>query len=382
MIARQSIFAGLLLGVLVMASPAWGQSRLEDQKQLKKAQESHKAGRSGEAYKVLTALLKRRPDDVDAQRLMGHVAARLARYDQARQALIFAFSRGRLTEDVVGRLIEIDRKHPGGASLSSLLRFMTVLSPKDKAWQLLLAGTLKAEGRSREALPLIDGLLKSEPQDPDLHVRRGNTLLDLDRKQEAALAFEMAWTLGLEKAELAKLLGRLWRQLGQADAALRWLEKAQVLSRGSAPKLILERAHVLLEDGDEAGAEALLKAMPELKEKPLQQRRLRLEGRLYQQRGQMEEALKRWQQSYDLGDRDPSLVSLLGAQAFNAKKYKKAWPLMLQALKDRPKDARLRRSLVFCALKCGKKDAAREQIVGYIERFGLDEAIRKLITKL
>lgn len=94
-----------------------------------------------------------------------------------------------------------------------------------EAWACL---ALDAEARAswQEALDALDNLLRLQPQQAPLILRRGECLLRLNRTQQALAAFDAAVKLDRNFADAWSARGNLLRELGQLEEAARCFHEA------------------------------------------------------------------------------------------------------------------------------------------------------------
>ncbi len=160
----------------------------------------HQRGMLAEAEKFYTAILKARPDHVDALRLLG-----LLRQQQG-------------DNDEAMRLI--------GAALK--------LSPRSFEVLCNFAGILFALGRHEEALASYDQALAITPDHPETLYNRGTVLLNLGRNEEALAAFDRALAHNPDHPEILVNRGTALSQLERAEEALEMFDKVLAIDPGHA----------------------------------------------------------------------------------------------------------------------------------------------------
>ena len=153
------------------------------------------AGRTEEALAPARMAVEQRPDDARALCMLGSVLIHMERFAEA--------------EEVLGRALKIDPDH--------------------KCSRREMAHMLRMQGRHREALEAYRALLEIYPSYPLAYFYIGNTLVQLQRYEEAVEPLSKALTMTRAAtsvtAELPKpvlvhvLLGTALRELGRTGAA-------------------------------------------------------------------------------------------------------------------------------------------------------------------
>jgi len=102
-------------------------------------------------------------------------------------------------------------------------------------------------GRLHQALAVVQEAIRLDPGNPLARYERASMLLDMSRPKEALEELLALRDLAPREAPVHALLGRVYRQLGHADRALRSLAAALALSPpdadASGVKAALERVH-------------------------------------------------------------------------------------------------------------------------------------------
>ena len=150
------------------------------------AAEHHKEGRLKEAEQLYRRVLRQRPRNVDAMRLLASIALKAGRADEAEQLLERAIS---VAPDFVAALLDL-----------GLLR--------------------KEQDRFAEALECFDRAIALEPNDPKAHFQRGATLAPAALTHEAIEAYQKC--LALRPTHVGALLGlgHLLKAVGRYDEAV------------------------------------------------------------------------------------------------------------------------------------------------------------------
>ena len=158
------------------------------------AAEHHKEGRLKEAEQLYRRILRQRPRNVDAMRLLASIALKSGHADEAEQLLERAIS---VAPDFVAALLDL-----------GLLR--------------------KEQDRFAEALECFDRAIALEPNDPKAHFQRGATLAPAALTHEAIEAYQKCLALRpthvgalLGLGHLLKAVGRYEEAVASYDACIR-----------------------------------------------------------------------------------------------------------------------------------------------------------------
>lgn len=197
---------------------------------LRQAGALYAAGEWQGAEKLCASILQLDPQQFDAIRLLGIIAAQT---NQAPKAL-----------DLLGRFVAARPDDPAAHSnygnvLKLLERFDEALQSYDRALQLKAdhveahgnrAHLLLALGRFNEALQSYDRALLLKPDYLEAHSNRGNALLALGRFHEALESYQRALLLKPDHAQAHNNRGSALEALGRLDEALLSYERVLRLS--------------------------------------------------------------------------------------------------------------------------------------------------------
>jgi len=371
------LIAAVLIHAFSVCSPALAE---ENTTELRHAQKLYDDGKYQEAALALEEICKRQPTLADAHRLLGHAYYKLGRTDDARRALAQAVAHGRLTTDVLARLVQIDRQQNRNASLLAGLRLLMLIDSEDRAWDILYADDLESSGASAEAEHVYRRIIEDDPARGDVFVRLGNLYLRQHRNQEAAVAFVTACHLGESSPGLPKTIAELWFNAGDRRQALLWYERTLKLHDAPPESLLLRRAELLLwaEEFDRAEAAAL--PLAESSNRGLASKALLLLGQVAMQRNRPEEAVAHWEQAVQAGIAEPGILEFLGSHCFNSGQYGKAAGHLERRLTTGGPDKTLLRYLTISLIRSGEHERAKAAIETYLEHYGLDESAEQLIS--
>lgn len=225
-----------------------------------------RAGRLADATAIARQVLKAAPKDGYALHLLGTIAGRGNKLDEAARHLIRAAEL--LPNEPVVHLDLGTALHGLGRSAEAVEAYGRAarLSPNLVSAHMGLGNALKAQRRFEEALAAYRRVVELAPGSADGFANLGEVLKGLDKAEEAIAAYQMAIERNPRLADVHNALGiLLWRdgQLANALASLRralqikpdWVEVHQIIGR-----LLLEdeRAHEA-----EAPFRVVLRSMPD-----------------------------------------------------------------------------------------------------------------------
>ncbi|MEM1452380.1 MAG: tetratricopeptide repeat protein, partial [Planctomycetota bacterium] len=245
MIRSLRTLAAALVAAVALSGVASSQTEglTPDQaRRLERAQADQRDGRHGDAVRALEALGEERPDLADVPRLLAFSYHELGRTDDARAAAVRAIGLGRLTSDVLARLVQIDRGRGDVLAALDAVRLLTVLDAGDPSWRRYAAELLAETGLLSAAESIYRQAVSISPADAQSWLGLGNVLASSGRVRSAASAYETAWILGERTATLAEGIAALEQRDGDLASSVRWLEHAETLESDASGRRALRRA--------------------------------------------------------------------------------------------------------------------------------------------
>ena len=116
------------------------------------------------------------------------------------------------------------------ATAAERFRAALVAQPDDIRIPLLLAECLTRVGKPEEAVPFLQGCLKSDPDSLDALVALGQICLDLQQYENSRHLFERAARLDPQSREACFGLATAWARLGDAEKAKREMDRFKGLA--------------------------------------------------------------------------------------------------------------------------------------------------------
>lgn len=187
---------------------------------------------------------------------------------------------------------------------------MRAAADYDIARQQFRSGDLKT------ALATIDRVVAADPEVPHGHSLRGRILLEYSRNDEALAAFDTAIAIDDQEVETHYHRGIALERLGRLDDA-REAYLASATLDPSSHEAILAVAEILIEQGDDAGARALLESREEYRWVAGFRQTL---GHVAMMRGDVDQAIHLFGEAVTLDPKDPSFrEDLMRAQLVGGK---------------------------------------------------------------
>jgi tetratricopeptide (TPR) repeat protein len=256
----ESLDAWLWLGIAVSQRADWQAAELAYRAALKIEPASVSTGlglvgvllrrEQGEAaLEMAGGLLALRREDARVWNAIGWAQLLLGKLDAARQAFQQGASLAPWNADSHIGLVRVARARKDAAGTTVALRALTHIDPKNRSWQLDLAGAYYAEGRFSRTLSTAQRILDSSPDHGDAMLWKGGALYALGRTREAIAAL----TKGLAGTSERAVLG--WTWLGNAYYDLKLYPEAIAAYRSGVAlekpgeSFVRARLGIALKDG-------------------------------------------------------------------------------------------------------------------------------------
>jgi tetratricopeptide (TPR) repeat protein len=344
-----------------------------------RAQRSYDAGRYAGSVSILRALHARGGGDGATFALLGHGLYALEKPKEARAAFVEALARGRLSSDVVLRLVEIDRARGDPVAVLEGLRLAGLLLPDDERLPLAAADAAVDAGRLDEAESAYRRVLDRTPDAADVFLRLGNLYLKQQRHDDALVAFRTADALGATGA--TRLVAELYLACDDYQAAAAAYERMLAEEAGDA-ELELRCAELELAAGDRDAAVRHGAHVAATASGAVAGRARVLLGRAKLAGGDTDGAMGEFEKALEAGEGGTELHVLLGMHFHRAGEHARAVKHLRAALKDGGPDRARQTALVESLLALDDVDAARQETVRLIESFGIDERVERLVARL
>lgn len=350
----------------------------EDAATLQAAQQAINDDKPNDAVQPLLDLQDKYPTAGEIPRLLTHAYFDLGQHDFARKSAVDAIKTGQLTSDVLARMAQIDDQRDDQIALLNVVRLLTVIEPDSLSWRTTYGDLLLATGATSQSVAVFEKLVKQNPDSHRLHARLGNAQLKSQLLKDAIVSLETAWHMGSTQSKLPLAIAGAWSQLGDDRQAASWLERAN--SSNPDPKVSLQLAHKLVEVGENDRAELLLKQLVESPTAEIKADAHLILGTLSMAGDDQTTAASHFQQAVELGKDSLKLRKLLGAYHYNRSEHAEAIKHLAAVARLDESDEASHGFLIRSLIAKGDKADAREQLGRYVERHGLSENAKKLVS--
>lgn len=212
------------------------------------------ANELGVAERALRDILKRRPTDVAAIRMLAEVAARIGRYQDAENLLARCLELAPGFTAARHNFAAVLHRHNKPLEALAEVERLLAADPGSASYQLLKAAILGRVGEYAGAAALYEAVLADYPTQPKIWMSYGHTLKTLGRQAEAVAAYRKC-------VELQPSFGEAWWSLANlktvrfADADLAVMRRE--LARPDLPREDLLHLHYALGKAlEDAGEDA------------------------------------------------------------------------------------------------------------------------------
>ncbi len=194
------------------------------------------------------------PDFLRAHKNLGLLAFQDGNYEVAQKTLNTSIALGDTDGRTYGMLGYCLQNTDKFLSAESAYRLALMAEPDNKDWKILLAQSLLAQEKNREAHSLFSELMVDSPDDVTFWLAQANSYLGLGEPERAATNFEIVRRMGKATAESLHLLGDIYMNKQILDLALEAYLEAIDMDPKQSPKSPLRAAETMTNYGayDEA----------------------------------------------------------------------------------------------------------------------------------
>ncbi|RMD85592.1 MAG: tetratricopeptide repeat protein [Candidatus Dadabacteria bacterium] len=185
----------------------------------------------------------------------------------------------------------------------ALFRESLKLNPRNLTAAYNLAGVLAVEKREKEAISLLEGIVKERPKDAGIFERLGDLYFGTEDIESAKKYYEKSLAINGDNSKLAVKLGAIYLLKGNLSKAEKMYKKAVKLSP-TDPSALENLGGILLANGKPK--EAIRAAKRALQLSPSSNAYITL-GSSYEETGNLKEALISFKKAQALGDNSEKL---------------------------------------------------------------------------
>ncbi len=200
---------------------------------------------NSEAQKWYLSAIRKFPSYLRAHKNLGLVYYQTGDNARAVESLSKAVQLGDRTPQTVGLLGLCHLNAENWLAAESALRQAVVLAPKNSQWQSALLRVFFNSEQYEAALSMVNRALPGKADDDKLWLMKGRALMELNRPDEATIAFETLRHLGKASPEILEILGALYMDQEKANAALSAYLAAARASKKLKGSSVLRTANLL-----------------------------------------------------------------------------------------------------------------------------------------
>lgn len=329
-----------------------------------------------EAQRELIKAVAKYPNYLRAWKVLGFAQMRDSKFTSAVESLSEVISIGGADAQTYGFLGLAHAQGGNFASAETAFRFVMMMDPRDDRWSQLLADSLSRQAKYAESISLIDGLIAKDRNNVELWKMQAYAYANMGDTEKASTNFEIIDRLGGSDYNTLATLGTIYfndklytlsvdaylRAMAQKDRGdheavlsianrlasrsaydeasrlIQGIETAyaDTLTKDSKVDMLKLRARLAVASGANEQQIALLQEV--VKANPLDGDALIQLARHFQSKGEIEQAIFRYEQAA----RNPEFAAdakILHAQLLsNSQRYDEAEPLLEAALNIERRD--------------------------------------------
>lgn len=179
-------------------------------------------------------------------------------YGSCARAFGKAISLGQIDETSYGMMAVSLLKSGKVLGAETAFRQAIMMNPNEKQWVMGLAQCFFQSQRFDDAVVLLDGLIKDEPNNAAYWLNQGNAYLGLKQPDMAGRNFQIAGQLGGGTVGSTNTLGDIYVNGGLSDVAVPTYLKALTLGEQASPDRGIRAAKLMTGRGDIESAKILL----------------------------------------------------------------------------------------------------------------------------
>lgn len=263
-------------------------------------------GRLEEAVVSYQRALRKFPGFLRVYQFLGKLEVRRGNFAAAMPHFVRTLELGGGNGDIYGLMGYCHLAMENSSSALVAYRQALLYQPDSLDWKRGLAQALFSAGQAREAVGVLDELIKARPDEAELWLYQANAFLTLGEMDAVAANWEAVRRLDKATPEMLAQLGDLYMNEGLPDLAFARYESALAASAGTGAKVPLRIAEILVTRGERDRAETYLAALRERFRGRLSEAEelqvLALSGSLAEARGDLEGAERAF---LSIVERDP-----------------------------------------------------------------------------
>lgn len=372
----------IILFTALVCLDTHGDFTKEDAEKVMQAQKAAGNGQHTRAIQILNEVKKRYPNEPDLPRLLTHSYYELEQFNAARKAAVEAIGLGRLSNDMLTRLVQIDQQLGRRLSMLQTVRLLTITDPSNSDWHLLLAGMLMENNQYAEAEAIYRKLGPKSKNQAELWSHIGQAQYKQEQYSNAVISFETAWRMGHRTQTIARQLAGLYQRLGDSEMALNWIEKTLSMMDQIDHQLQLQQTQLLLSIGESDRARTIAQQLVKVNDNSIAGQAAVVLSYIALQKQETQRAIEAINSAESFGVYESRLNSALGKLYFNNKEYTKAGKRFAKHAQQNPEDETHSMLAVRAFLLAKDIKNTESQLQNYIAEFGMDAQAREIIQQM
>ena len=196
---------------------------------------------------------------------LGKAYARLGEWELARPALIRVLELGGNDPDTYGLLAYAHGQAGDYYSSEFAYRMAILLDPSTPDWKVELARTLVKQRKFVEAVPLLDALIESDPENPAFWLQQANAFKEQGLPRKAMENYELVDQMGKSTPDSLNRLGLVYMTEGLSDLAVDAFTRALQANPDAPLAPAIQASRLLAFNGELDAAGTLLNAIESLR---------------------------------------------------------------------------------------------------------------------
>ena len=323
--------------------------------ELSRAIELREAGKYKEAQEWLGKVIERDSKNSEALSLLSQVLLLDKKEAEAEKALTAAASINSELPSVYRNQARLLLKQSKTAEALEKAQLGCGQSPEDSESLLVLAACLGANQRDLEALPIIEKILKAEPNYAEAYANRALIKLRAKDTTGAIEDAEMTVSLKPHLTQMWQLLSSLHYQANNLSDAIEALRRAHK-NEPENTAFMIQLGEFLRQDNKASEAITILEQATELA--PKEANVWTNLGVAFQQEKRIADAKIAYEKALALNPKSAAIASNLGAMAKEAEEWESALQYFEKALEIEPDFAEAHYNLGITLKKLGRLDEA------------------------
>lgn len=381
---------GVIAAACCASAIAQAQVAPADAQTLAAAQQALSSNDPQQAATLAQQFVNNQPNEGDGWRVLAAAQHQLGNNAAARESAVKAITLGRLTDDMLTRIMQIDMQQNRHASVAAAASLLSMIEPDNTTWQLVRGQALLENKEYEAASQAFQAIADSQPSNANTWAHLGNASLKLNNLTAAAAHYETAWHLGNNDPALPVTLTRIYLSMDDPEQAENWHARARQLDIDIKSAVTLNLAQALVRSKNYSRAKPLLDQLsdggtstnPDEDAATINARAMVLLATIAADEGDIPKAVAHLEAAAKVDSIDPTPLRFIANYYLKQNDLKSAAAYLARAADAGANDAQTLAQLIGLYIQLGNAAQARARLIEYIEGHSLDSQAGGLITKL